>query len=66
MIVHVMDVGVVGMAVPDAAVLVGVTVRLARRVGGPVLVPMVAVVDMTMGMGHGLMHVLMIVALGQV
>ena len=66
MSVRVMHVGDVRMLVRQTVMAMPVRVRLARRIVGPVGVPMVHIVHMRMAMLLGLMDVLVVMILGQV
>ena len=62
-VVHVRD---VRMLVPEALVMVGVRVRLSRRVLRAMLMLVMGIMDMGMSVLHGFVNVLVIVLLGQV
>ena len=64
--VAVVNVGVMRMPVHQPLMEVLVHVRLAWRVAGPVLVLVVLVVHVPVGMPHRLVHMLVLVALGEV
>lgn len=66
MLVPVMEVRIVGVPVRHRRVPVGVRVGLARRVIRGVFVLVMEVVDVTMGMLHRFMRVVVVVRLGDV
>jgi hypothetical protein len=65
MLVKVMHIGRMRVLVPESLVTVPVGVWLARWIIGAVHMLMVFVVNVPMGMLHGLMHMLVIVRFGE-